>query len=210
MGEEDQPDDTMIDKSNEKVSSEEAHGIRSKDGTEAIVEDGDEEDNNEEKNDENENVGNPSGGQSDGGQMETDGNDGGGYSKDQVNEENDTKSKENPQDIPNPLKDPGDANKFWHRKLNIVDSNDTPDDNVEENEAGDIDESQIEKDGDFEYSGGQADSTQVLGEATEEEAVEIDLPEENETEKDEDMNGDKQEVENEIEMVEEKKYDKSH
>merc|ERR1711937_459270 len=169
MGEEDQPDDTMIDKSNEKVSSEEAHGIRSKDGTDAIVEDGDEEDNNEEKN-----------------------------------EENDTKSKENPQDIPNPLKDPGDANKFWHRKLNIVDSNDAPDDNVEENKAGDIDESQIEKDGDFEYSGGQADSTQVLGEATEEEAVEIDLPEENETEKDED----KQDVENEIEMVEEKKYEK--
>jgi midasin (ATPase involved in ribosome maturation) len=210
--EEDKTDDTPIDKSSEEPGIEEVHGIRSKDGTDAIVEDGDDEEDAEgDTNDENEVIGNPSGGKSDGDQVERDGNDGGGYSKDQVNEEDNTKSKESPHDVPNPLKDPGDANKFWHRKLNVIDSNDSPDDHsVKDNEVDDNDVSQNQKDGDFEYSGDQADSTQVLGEATEEEAVEMELPEENEDEKDEDISeGENQNAENEMDTTEQKNTDKS-
>merc|ERR1712176_1249363 len=116
---------------------------------------------------------------------------------DQVNEGDDETSKNTPQDIPNPLKNPGDADKFWHKKLNIIDSNDSQDEkSVEDNQTDDKDISQSQKDGDFEYSGDRNDSTQVLGEASEEEAVEMELPDEI---KDEEMKEEeKQNTENEI------------
>jgi len=206
--EEDKMNEPHIDKSGEDPAVEEAHGIRSKDGTDAIAEDGDEEDKDEDSNDENEVVGNPSGGKSDGNQAEMDGNDGGGYSEDQVKEADDSKSKDSPRDIPNPFKDPGDASKFWHRKLNVIDSNESPD----ESAVDDKDISQKEEDGDFEYSADQNNSTQVLGEVTEEEAVEMDL-EDNKDDKDIDEDEDeserqKENAENETDMKEQKKTDK--
>jgi len=210
--EQDNAEEPPIDKSGDDPVPEEAHGIRSKDGTDAIVDDGEEEGQEEDSNDENEVVGNPSGGKSDGNQAEMDGNDGGGYSEDQVNEADNEKSNDSSRDIPNPFKDPGDASKFWHRKLNVIDSNDSPDEsNKADNKDEDKDVSQNEKDGDFEYSADQNNSTQVLGEVAEEEAVEMDL-EDNQDEKevDEDENEhQKESLENETETAEQKKMDKS-
>ena len=155
-------------------------------------------------------VGNPSAGKSDGDQAEVDGNDGGGYS-DQINEADNSNSKENSQDIPNPFKDPGDASKFWHRKLNVIDSNDSPDEpNTEENAVDDVDISQDQKSGDFEYSADDQNSTQVLGEATKEEAVELDLLDKDEEDKkEEEEGGSEVSKENETEMTEQHKTDKN-
>ena len=210
--EEDSVDKTPIDKSSEEPAIEEVHGIRSKDGTDAIVEDGEEEEDTEgDTKDENEVIGNPSGGKSDGDQAEMDGSDGGGYSNSQINEENDTKSKESPHDVPNPMKDPGDASKFWHRKLNVIETNDAPDlGDGRDNKVDEKDVSQNQKDGNFEHSSDQADSTQVLGEATEEEAVEMEFPEENEDEKDGNTDGEQQNIEHQSDMIEPKNTDKSH
>mgnify|MGYP003329042343 CR=1 FL=1 len=84
------------------------------------------------------------------------------------------------------MKDPGDASKFWHRKLNVIETSDAADDdNGGDDEVDEKDVSPNQKDGNFEYSRDQADSTQVLGEATEDEAVEMEFPEDHEDEKDE-------------------------
>ena len=207
----DKKDEAHLDKSNEDTLVEEAHGIRSKDGTDAVTEDCDEEEDQEGDTDEaNDVVGNPSAGKSDGDQAEVDGNDGGGYS-DQINEADNSNSKENSQDIPNPFKDPGDASKFWHRKLNVIDSNDSPDEpNTEENAVDDVDISQDQKSGDFEYSADDQNSTQVLGEATKEEAVELDLLDKDEEDKKEEEEGASEvSKENETEMTEQHKTDKN-
>jgi len=211
--EEEKADDSPIEKSNEDSGMEEVHGIRSKDGTDAIMEDGNDEEEEAEgdNNEESEVTGNPSGGKSDGDQAEMDGNDGGGYSNSQISEENEKQSNESPNDVPNPMKDPGDASKFWHRKLNVIESNDTPeDDNGGDDQVDDKDVSQSQNDGTFEYSGDHADSTQVLGEATEEEAVEMEMPEQNEDDKDDNTNeGEKPNIENESDKLETKNTEKS-
>ena len=205
-------DEPPIDKSSDDPGVEEVHGIRSKDGADAIKEDGDEEEETEgDTQDENEVTGNPSGGKSNGDQAEMDGNDGGGYSNSQINDENNSNSNENSPDVPNPMKDPGDASKFWHRKLNVIDTGDTgDDDNGKDDEIDDKDVSQNQKDGNFEYSRDQTDSTQVLGEATEEEAVEMELPEEDQNDEDENADGEKQNADQQNEMIEPKNTDKNN
>merc|ERR1712238_131279 len=118
---------------------------------------------------------------------------------DQINETHtETNSKESSREVPNPLKDPGDASKFWHRKLNIIGSNESPNEpNIEENKVDDADISQNQKPGDFEYSADQ-DSTQVLGEVTNEEAVELDLVDNGEEDKVEETSKIPEETETEI------------
>jgi len=202
----DTKDETHLDKPSGDPVVEEAHGIRSTDGTDVVIEDDDEEEDQEgDTDDPNDVVGNPFGGKSDGDQADTDGNDGGGYN-DQINETHtDINSKESSREVPNPLKDPGDASKFWHRKLNIIGSNESPNEpNTEENKVDDADISQNQKSGDFEYSADQ-DSTQVLGEVTNEEAVELDLVDNDEEDKVEETS--KIPEETETEMIEQKKTD---
>jgi midasin (ATPase involved in ribosome maturation) len=71
---------------------------------------------------------------------------------------------------PNPFKDPGEANKFWHKKLKMVSRASKE---IEGDESGQEEDSpaenEKEKDVDFEYAAkNEASSTQVLGEVTEE------------------------------------------
>ncbi|KAL3924831.1 MAG: hypothetical protein SGILL_000803 [Bacillariaceae sp.] len=182
-------DDTEqpIDVSRQDQSNEAAHGVRSKDGADAVAENSDTEEQEEAQDDGDDFVGNPTGGKSQGDQTEADGNDDGGYSN-QTNETSDqSKSENDTNDFPNPMKDPGDASKFWHRRLNVIE-------NTEEEREEDISQETAQDDremtqepeaSNYQYSSGQADSTQVLGDATEEEAVELEpTKEEQNTEED--------------------------
>ena len=75
-------------------------------------------------------------------------------------------------EAPNPFKNPGDATKFWHQKLNMVETENTEDTlDTGENPS----EEQQHGTGEFEYvSEEQKNSTtQVLGEVTEDQAVEL-------------------------------------
>ena len=55
-------------------------------------------------------------------QAQSDGDGGTGYSQRDgaMENSNDTKGESNPDEVPNPFKNPGDASKFWHRKLKVV------------------------------------------------------------------------------------------
>merc|ERR1712238_100181 len=62
-------------------------------------------------------------------------------------------------DTPNPFRDPGDAEKFWHRKLNMVDQSgmedeDKDEDNVNATEKPD----ESNKDGAFEFASQEQDN----------------------------------------------------
>ncbi|CAB9508662.1 Nuclear chaperone required for maturation and nuclear export of pre-60S ribosome subunits (By similarity) [Seminavis robusta] len=76
-------------------------------------------------------------------------------------------------EVPNPFKNPGDATRFWHEKLNMVDSQAPEED---EFNSGD---NRVEDDqnpaGEYEYAPKDQDgaTTQVLGAVAEDEAVEL-------------------------------------
>ena len=75
--------------------------------------------------------------------------------------------------VSNPFQSPGDASKFWHKKLRMLDK--STDEADEEMEARNGDNMDSNGDGEFEFaSKDQANSTQVLGEADEDEAVHLD------------------------------------
>lgn len=99
-------------------------------------------------------------------------------------EVDDNESESKRRDAPNPFRNPGDAEQFWHNKLNMIE-NDDGDEGREENAAPDTNpEMKDEAMNDappnpndvFEYApANQSGTTQVLGLATEEEAIEMDL-----------------------------------
>lgn len=79
-------------------------------------------------------------------------------------------------DLPNPLKSPGDALKYWHRKLNVIG------DNSDEVNPSPIDANEMSPDakvtdgkGEFEHTDQMdPDTTQVLGDADEENGMQFD------------------------------------
>jgi midasin len=201
---EEPPEENALESMKQEPSTEEAHGIKSNQGTDAVMEDGADE-NNEEKDDNGEeDAGGTSGASQALDSQPDDSGQGGGYSERDGALDNpaETNGQQNADEIPNPFKDPGDASKFWHKKLNMVDSN--PDNESEggaEEDAAKEEEGLEQKtEGDFEYAPQeQKNSTQVLGEATEEEAKKLDQmhndKEEEETEINETENGKKSEQE---------------
>ena len=81
-------------------------------------------------------------------------------------------------EVPNPLTNPGDASKFWHRKLSMIQSTAEADDINDS--GGDVNNADNEEDetGDFEYAGENQDSTtQALGEVEEKDATSLDTTE---------------------------------
>jgi len=92
---------------------------------------------------------------------------------------------------PNPFRDPGDAEKFWHEKLNMIESGDEGDQSAMANESNDadvdaMDEGPPNPNQQFEYDpANQSGTTQVLGLAKEEEAIEIDPEKHDNNDKDE-------------------------
>ena len=199
--EDEETENNPIDVPNQEAAAQEAHGIKSSDGKDAVLEEGKEDDGDDE--------GEPQGEEpTDGGgtgtsQTEPSGG-GGGVGHDENegarDESKDNTQKEETSDIPNPFKDPGDATKFWNRKLNMLDSNPESGESMEQNEE--VEEPQEKQDGEFEFtSADQSSSTQVLGEATEEEAVQLERQED-------DDNGDKDQEQDEKPKKEKTRDDK--
>jgi MoxR-like ATPase len=74
--------------------------------------------------------------------------------------------------IPNPLKSPGDASKFWHRRLKILETRFESEHSSENLDSVINSDDQRDDRGTFEYSGeNQQNGSQVLGEADEENAI---------------------------------------
>eukprot|EP00980_Cylindrotheca_fusiformis_P010227 scaffold2271_cov130-Cylindrotheca_fusiformis.AAC.22 len=181
--EEDEPDDDPSENDafqsmQQDPSTAEAHGVKSQQGTDAVMDDG-ADDNTEEKEDNDEEPTNGTTGASQAlDSQRNNSGQGGGYSENDGGLDNsaETNNEQKRDDIPNPFKNPGDASKFWHKKLNIVDS-----DPANEPEGGQKDDAVMEEEtgekrnGEFEFTPQeQNNSTQVLGEATEEEAKKLD------------------------------------
>ena len=75
-------------------------------------------------------------------------------------------------DMPNPIKNPGDATKFWHRRLNVIKSSEA-EDQVETGQDPLVDDNR-ETNGDFEYVGpNQESTTQALGEVEDSDALRL-------------------------------------
>jgi hypothetical protein len=199
--EDEEKENNPVDVPNQEAAAEEAHGIKSSDGKDAVLEEG--------KEDEGEDEGEPQGEeQAEGGgtgssQMEPSGAGGGtGHDENEgaKDESKDNTQKEETSDIPNPFKNPGDATKFWHRKLNMVDSNPDSGEPMEQNEE--VEEPQEKQDGEFEFTpADQSSGAQVLGEATEEEAVQLERRED-------DDNGDQDQEQDEKPKKEKARDDK--
>jgi midasin (ATPase involved in ribosome maturation) len=72
---------------------------------------------------------------------------------------------------PNPLKNPGDASKYWHRKLNIVEKS-SQSEEAKETGVNNVD---INKKGDFEHAeSDDIETTQALGEIEQNDAFKVD------------------------------------
>jgi midasin len=212
-GDTDAPDEALeeneFEKTNQQPAAEETHGIRSSSGTDAVMEEGEDDEGEEGEKAGDETTGDTTG-TAQAENSQSDSNGGGGFSEhdgalDQSTEMN---KQENSSEIPNPFKDPGDASKFWHQKLNVVDSNPESEESMESPDQ-DTDDPQEQKSGDFQYtSQDQKSSSQVLGEATEEEAVELEPRKQEGAEIEEDPEGGDNEAKSETEKPQHQKKDK--
>jgi len=181
-----------IDMTNEKDANDEAHGVSAPKGKscsnqeEEEKEEQDEKEGDETKDESKsagsnnpDNVPNQSNGEEDG--DETGDVSRGTYDKSQENK-NDNESK-----TPNPFQNPGDAEKFWHQKLNMAsdhpENEENPDDNCEKDDECDNDGTNDEEtNGMFDFAHeNEASTTQVLSTVEEEEALKL---EDNEANKD--------------------------
>jgi midasin (ATPase involved in ribosome maturation) len=189
--ENEEEDDQAIDNTNAQEEQQpEAHGVAAKSGADTIKrveddeeEDGDNDDAGGEDNDDEENGGEGDNNESNpgaGGQT----NDSSGDFQSGQEESSQTKTpKSTAMDAPNPFRDPGDAEKFWHKKLDMIteneDSNADANDNEEEKEEDATGGDEKDTDGTFEFtSQNQDNTTQVLGGVNEEDAPQLDQEEE--------------------------------
>lgn len=77
-------------------------------------------------------------------------------------------------DVPNPFRSPGDAEKFWHKKLDMIQDSQQDQDQSTENTGQEQQDDIKEKDGQFEYSKeGEDNCGQVLGIAEEDQAKQL-------------------------------------
>ena len=171
---------------NQSETQEELHGIAAPDGEDAVKEKYDEGQDDEDKDEggadetaaggADENVGESS--QDSGGN----GNDGSWQSGQTKEQEKSQKNSEH-DEVPNPFRNPGDVEKFWHKKLDIINDNPASDDSPPQetiNQEQKKDE-RMEQDGVFEYSQENEDSRgQVLGAAEEEQAKQLQEKEDDE------------------------------
>ena len=196
----DVPDDEEVDESindnNNNEHQNEAHGVAAANGVDTVKMQREEEEesnnNNEElKGEEQEKRGL---GKEDENNSSNDNNDGsaldGGF--DNGNDPDSVQIDEkNSNEVPNPFRDPGDAEKFWHKRLNMMNESDCAEDeqesdlNQQPENVDDIDSDMPQK-GMYEFSRDfQSNTTQVLGEALEDKTSQLQRHEE-ETRNDED------------------------
>ena len=99
----------------------------------------------------------------------------GNWQKGKDEEQNSESQNESFDDVPNPFRNPGDAEKFWHKKLDMIqDSQEDQDQPSDHNGQEPQEEENKEKDGQFEYTKeGESNSGQVLGVAEEDQAKQL-------------------------------------
>lgn len=165
------------------------HGVAAKNGTDTIRPEEDEDQMEEDENVHAENEKDDNNGAAGGSNSENVDGGGGKDEKDgelQSGEDGLQSKSSSTMDTPNPFRDPGDAEKFWHRKLNMAEYSGVEDEvNAEDNNATDtenIDNSNT--DGAFEFTSEQDNTTQVLGATNDEEMPQLDQQEEKSHEED--------------------------
>ena len=216
----DEPDQNLNDIPADQAPDQDAHGIAADQGMDAAKNEAEEEDDDDAEETkpegEEEEAAADQGGASADPTDETKneggaGDDGVGEWEDGA-EVDDNENESKKRDAPNPFRNPGDAEQFWHNKLNMIDNDDeggdqdesaAPDTNPEMNNEA-MNDAPPNPNDVFEYApANQSGTTQVLGLATEEEAIEMDL-DKNEGEEDEQKEAKSQEGT----PPEEKKQDK--
>uniref|UniRef100_A0A7S3VEM6 Midasin n=1 Tax=Chaetoceros debilis TaxID=122233 RepID=A0A7S3VEM6_9STRA len=177
--EEDDGEPEIQDTNDAEVKHEDSHGVASKNGADSVKRPEEEEDaeNEEAKGEEDEDEENGAGeGEKDekeSGAGQSDANSGEIQDGDQGSG---TKPSSTSMDAPNPFRDPGDAEEFWHKKLNVISEAD--DEDSPEANTNDEKNDQSNPDGDFEFSSKDQDnSTQVLSGVSEDDAPQMKEPE---------------------------------
>lgn len=169
--EEEEQTEELQDMNTSENQEEDTHGVAAKSGTDSVK-----------RQEEEENEENPEEGEGDdeeddegAGQGEKDDQTSGAGQSDatsgQIQDGQDgsgSKPSSTAMDAPNPFRDPGDAEKFWHKKLNVIadaqEDADGEDQNDQTNNGQDDKEDNTNPDGDFEFTSKEQDnSTQVLG-----------------------------------------------
>ena len=160
-------------------SNEQLHGVAAEDGQDQVkekeegaedddVDEGMNDDNNAGGAEEEEPTGQSS--QGDGGT----GSDGNWQKGRDEEQDGSTNHSEQQNEVPNPFRSPGDAENFWHKRLDMIqdDSQREEETNVSEEQTNE--EENKQKDGQFEYTmDGEENSGQVLGVAEEEQAMQL-------------------------------------
>ena len=187
--EDEQQDPVLTEETPDNEQAEDAYGTRAQSGTDAMKEDAkdneDDDDDDDGKEDdekdradaEGENETDEEDGNNDSAPQEASGastNEGGsGKVAEAPPPEDNTGKPPAASKPPNPLKNPGDATKFWHKKLNLLES--TPMDDTEDNdEKNDVEgdpqdaneEQRLDSAGEFEETN-DSNADQVLGESEE-------------------------------------------
>jgi len=205
--EENHEDETLNEDMNfsKNEKEEEAHGVAAKSGSDKVKRQDQDEGNEDDGNgDQDEDAGKGEGEEDDhrAGVGESDASSG------QIQHENEgsgSKTSSNSVDAPNPFRDPGDAEKFWHKKLNVISEDHNQYEDSPSNGMPDNDENPPNLEGDFEFSSkDQENSTQVLSGVNDEDAAgmnqdqekqeEVSKPEESEEAKMEDISKDEPDV----------------
>ncbi len=176
--------DNKMDANNHNENNSEAQGIAAKSGADKIQtadDNGEDEDNDEGMGDEND--------EQEQGTGEADMENNSPRSGEQTNERSgefqngqeespESRTKDTAMDAPNPFRDPGDAEKFWHRKLDMVDNENNEDEQTNDykpQQSEDRVDNEKESNGLFEFTSENQDSkSQVLAEVTEEESPQLD------------------------------------
>jgi midasin len=151
-------------------SNEQLHGVAASDGQDQVKEKEEtpeDEDVDEGMADENNTGGadeEPTGQSSQGdGGSGSDGN----WQKGRDEEQNGTNQSEPHNEVPNPFRSPGDAEKFWHKRLDIIQDSQRDEETTVSDERMNEEETK-NKDGQFEYTmEGEENTGQVLGVAEE-------------------------------------------
>lgn len=168
-----EPESISLDQPHRQQPAQESFGVKSIDGADNVKEQPSEHEHNKKENgqggDDEPGDGNDDSSPQDVSSGSTGGNgQGGAQEQGKGNEALDALQS------PNPFKSPGDATKFWHRKLKVVENQE---DGGEDRTDDEISNGQDNGDanGEFEFSASNQESTsQVLGETMEEEAVHVD------------------------------------
>lgn len=137
----------------------------------------------------------------------------GNWQKGKDEEQNSDSQNESFDDVPNPFRSPGDAEKFWHKKLDMIQDSqqDNPDQPTESTGQDQRAEENKVKDGQFEYTqDGQDNSGQVLGIAEEDQAKQLEDHSDDEFESKQDTKPNDMDIDDGGDNKPEKKQDQSH